>query len=53
MLPVLTSRRAALEGFRQGMKLADKVAAEVAADHGSDLLEEAGKQIRTVPQDLP
>ena len=42
------ARRAALDGFRQGVELA----AEMAADHGSDLLAEAVEQIRTLPGDM-
>lgn len=47
------ARRAALDGFRQGIELAAKVVAEMQADHGSDLLAEAVLQIRSLPKDVP
>ena len=47
------ARRAALDGFRQGVALAAQVVGEMAADHGSDLLEEAVERIRTLPDDVP
>jgi hypothetical protein len=47
------ARRAALEGFRQAIELAAKIVAEMAADHGDKLLEEAVLQIRTLPGDVP
>ena len=47
------ARRAALEGFRQAIELAAKIVAEMAADHGDKLLEEAVLQIRTLPKDVP
>ncbi len=47
------TRQAALEGFRHGIKLAAKIVGEMATDHGSDLLEEAEKQIRSLPKDVP
>lgn len=52
--------RAALDGFRQGVELAAKVVAEMAADHDhageeavTAVLREAVLQIRTLPKDLP
>jgi hypothetical protein len=47
------TRRAALEGFRQAIELAAKIVAEMAANHGDKLLEEAVLQIRTLPKDVP
>ena len=54
------ARRAALEGFRQAMKLVMMVVGEMAADHaraGDDaeaaVLREAVTQVRTLPADLP
>jgi hypothetical protein len=54
------ARRAALEGFRQGIRLAAKIVNEMAADHertGEEakgaLLRVAIKQIRTLPGDVP
>jgi hypothetical protein len=47
------AKRAALDGFRQGIALAVQVVGEMAADHGSDLLEEAVERIRTLPDDVP
>ena len=46
------ARRAALEGFRQAIELAAKIVAEMAADHGDMLLDEAVLQIRTLPKDV-
>ena len=58
--PVDFARRAALDGFRQGIELAGKIVAEMAADHehGGEhekaaVLREAAGQIRSLPQDLP
>ena len=47
------AKRAALDGFRQGIALAVQAVGEMAADHGSDLLEEAVERIRTLPDDVP
>ena len=59
------ARRAALDGFRQGITLAAKVVAEMAADHEKagladaywpvkvEVLREAERQILTLPEDLP
>ena len=47
------AKRDALDGFRQGIALAAQVVGEMAADDGSDLLEEAVERIRTLPDDLP
>ncbi len=51
--PVDFARRAALDGFRQGIALAAKIVAEMAADEDSGLLREAVKQIASLPTDLP
>ena len=58
--PVDFARRAALDGFRQGVELAGKVVAEMAADHEhagepetAAVLREAAGQIRTLPKDVP
>jgi hypothetical protein len=48
--PVDFARRAALDGFRQGVALAAQVVGEMAADHDSELLREAVEQIRTLPE---
>ena len=47
------AKRAALDGFRQGIALAAQVVSEMAADHDSELLREAVEQIRTLPDDVP
>ena len=47
------AKRAALDGFRQGIALAAQVVGEMAADHDSELLREAVEQIRTLPDDVP
>ena len=47
------AKRAALDGFRQGIALAAQVIGEMAADHDSELLREAVEQIRTLPDDVP
>ena len=54
------ARRAALEGFRQGLALAEKIVGEMAADHEqageeaeAEVLHEAVEQIRTMLKDVP
>jgi hypothetical protein len=54
------ARRAAMEGFLQGIALAEKILGEMAADHEhagerdkAALLHEAAEQVRTLPEDLP
>jgi hypothetical protein len=47
------AKRAALDGFRQGIALAAQVVGEMAADENSDLLREVERQITTLPDDLP
>jgi hypothetical protein len=47
------AKRAARDGFRQGIALAAQVVGEMAADHDSELLREAVEQIRTLPDDVP
>ena len=44
------AKRAARDGFRQGIALAAQVVGEMAADHDSELLREAVEQIRTLPE---
>jgi hypothetical protein len=46
------ARRAAKEGFRQGVDLSARTVGEMAADHDSDILSEAAKQKRTRPMVL-
>ena len=54
------AKRAALDGFRQGLALAAQIVGEMAADHAqageherARVLREAVGQIRTLPMDLP
>jgi hypothetical protein len=54
------ARRAALDGFRQGIALAGKIVAEMADDHAfageeakASVLHEAVEQIGTLPKDVP
>jgi hypothetical protein len=47
------AKRAALDGFRQGIALAARIVVEMAADEDSDLLREAERQILTLPNDMP
>ena len=47
------ARRAALDAFRQGIALAAKIVAEMAADEDSERLREAERQILTLPGDPP
>jgi hypothetical protein len=46
-------RRAALDGFQQGIALAAQVVGEMATDHDSELLREAVEQVRSLPKALP
>jgi hypothetical protein len=48
------AKRAALDGFRQGIAPAAQVVGErAAAEENSDLLREVERQIMTLPDDLP
>jgi hypothetical protein len=44
--------QAALEGFRLGISIAAQFLAERAADEGSEMLREAARQGRALPDDL-
>ena len=54
------ARPAALEGFREGIALAERIIGEMADDYGSigeekkaEALRDAAEQISTLPGDLP
>ncbi len=54
------ARHAALEGFRQGIALAEKIVGEMADDHAvageeaqAEILREAVEQIKMAPGELP
>ena len=58
--PVDFARRAALDGFRQGVALAGKIVAKMSDDHAFageeakvSVLRETVEQIGTLPKDVP